>query len=231
MDSEPDQPGHDAERERRKGERDRPPREVVERHQRGDADPEDPGLVALQAPLLPEIERGECGREREAGERRENEADVRDEEQRRVAARVAGRPAARVGDGEEDGGERHDRKAEQAVTRLAAPDQVGADDEPDEEVERTSPARPGKAVGVRRLHSQQRRLREPAEPHAPRPDAAEPQVGDRRDRVPGERGPEERLSQPPPPPATPARARAPAAPEPARRARPAHAGAAGASAT
>ena len=64
-------------------------------------------------------------------------------------------------------GERHHGKAEQAVARRAAPDQVGADDEPDEEVQRAGPRAPRKPVRVERLRDQERRLREPADPDAP----------------------------------------------------------------
>src|SRR5207237_7952595 len=93
----------------------------------------------------------------------------------------------------------------------AAPDQVRADDKPDEEVERTAPARPREAVRARRLHPEQRGLDEPADPHAPGREpprqARPPRLADERDRrlaVGEEGGPEEELSQRAAPPAAPA---------------------------
>ena len=55
--------------------------------------------------------------------------------------------AAEPGDEEQHGRERHHGEAEQPVARPAAPDQVRADDEPDEQVER---ARPRSTTGSRR---------------------------------------------------------------------------------
>ena len=59
------------------------------------------------------------------------------------------------------------REPEQPVARRAAPDQVRADDEPDEEVERARPGAPGESVAVERLRDEQRGLREPADADAP----------------------------------------------------------------
>src|SRR5262249_48029209 len=135
--------------------------------------------------------------------------DVEGEEQARVADRAAvARTAARVGEHEERERERHDREPEQPVASLAAPDQVGADHEPDEEVQRAGPARPGEGVRACRLDAEESRLDEPADPDSPRREptrtARVPGLADVRERglaIGDQRRPEEELSQPAPPPA------------------------------
>ncbi len=124
-------------------------------------------LVPLQAPLLPEVERRQPGGERQAGEARQHETDVDGEHGAGVLALVEPSAPAGPGEDQERGRDRHHGETEQAVARRAAPDQVRADDEPDEEVERAGPRSPREAVRRRRLAGEQRRLGEPAEPHAP----------------------------------------------------------------
>src|SRR5205085_8193758 len=110
----------------------------------------------------------ERGGEREAGERREDEAHVEHEEEIRVMAAAADSgSAANPGDPEQRDGDGRHCEAEQTEARTAAPDQVGADDEPDEQVERAGPGRPGEAVGSGRLQAEERGLDEPAEANAP----------------------------------------------------------------
>ena len=75
--------------------------------------------------------------------------------------------ATRPGRDEERRRERHHGEPEQPVAGRAAPDQVGADDEPDEQVERARPGAPRKAVAAERLDDEQRRLGEPADADAP----------------------------------------------------------------
>src|SRR4029078_9716546 len=95
--------------------------------------------------------------------------------------------------------------------RTATPqDQVGGDDEPDEERERTRPRPPREAVVPRRLHGEQRGLRQTAEADTPRGGTsrtARPthvaEVADRRLPVEQQRRPEEQLSQRAPSPAAP----------------------------
>ena len=163
----------------------------------------------LEAPLLPEVERGERGGEREAREGGEHEADVEGEEEAPVVG-VPRRPgaAARVREREQRRRGRDDREAEEAEARPAAPDEVRADDEPHEEVEHAAPARPREAVRARGLDDEQRGLDEPAEPHAPGREAARqagpPRLAHERERglaIGEERGPEQKLSQRAPPPA------------------------------
>ena len=75
---------------------------------------------------------------------------MQDEEGGGQVARPLGVGAAADVRGEQEGrGEGHERQAEQPVARLAAPDQVAAHDEPDEQVERPGPGRPGETVGAR----------------------------------------------------------------------------------
>ena len=141
--------------------------EPVERLERRQPEPQQPGVALLEAALLPEVEAGEAGGERQPGEPGEHQPDVeREQPARGVRGRDARAAAGPRGD-EQRGGERHHGEAEQPVARRAAPDQVGADDEPDEEVERAGPGAPGEPVAVERLRDQQRRLREPADAHAP----------------------------------------------------------------
>ena len=85
--------------------------------------------MALEPPLLPEVEGREAGGEREAGEGREDQPDVEGEERvtELAAPRVPG-PAAQPGDREEHRRKRHDHEAEEPEGRPAAPDEVGADD-------------------------------------------------------------------------------------------------------
>ena len=93
---------------------------------------------------------------------------MEDEEEVRVVAACADPGAAAdPGEHEEHDRRREDRKAEQAVARLAAPHEVRPDHEPDEQVERSRPRRPRKPVGPRRLDAEQRGLNEPAHAHAP----------------------------------------------------------------
>ncbi len=70
----------EAEGENRKRDRDRLPGERVERSLGRSPLAQDPGHVALQPPLLPQVERGQAGGECEAREGRENQADVKGEE-------------------------------------------------------------------------------------------------------------------------------------------------------
>ena len=98
---------------------------------------------------------------------------------------------------------------DEPVALLAAPDQVGADDEPDEEVERAGPGRPREAVDARRLDDEERGLGEPADPDAPdrEPRVARRGVGDRGLAVAEERRPEEQLSHSRPRPRSRSRSR------------------------
>ena len=116
------------------------------------AQPQQAGVALLQPPLLPEVEAGEPGRERQPGEARRASG--------RRGGRAASRPCRRVDTPvpppaqaatSSAAGERHHREAEQPVARRAAPDQVGADDEPDEQVQRARPRAPREAVAVERL--------------------------------------------------------------------------------
>src|SRR3954452_12350771 len=93
--------------------------------------------------------------------------------------------------------------APQPVAAAAAPDEIGADDEPDEQVERARPRRPREAVLARRLRDEKRRLREPAEANAPgrgAPGASGAarfaEVAHGRFAVEQEHRPKEKLSQP-----------------------------------
>ena len=176
-------------------------REPVERLERRQLEPQQPGVALLEATLLPEVEAREAGGERQPGEAREHQPDVeREQPAGRVRGRDAGAAAGPRGNEQRDG-KRHHREAEHPVARRAAPDQVGADDEPDEEVQRACPGAPGEAVAVEHLRDQQRRLGEPADAHAP---DAEPGripraaigagVGDRRLAVADQRRPDEQLS-------------------------------------
>ena len=140
--------------------------EAVERRERRRRPAQDRHLAPLEPPLLPEVEGGDRGGEREPGERGEHEADVQHEEDVRVVAPRSGTgAAARARDDEQRGSERHDREAEQPV-RLAHTE-IHGDDEPHEEVERPGPRSPRESVLARGLDDEQRGLREPAEPHAP----------------------------------------------------------------
>src|SRR6266571_1516216 len=114
--------------------------------------------------------------------------------------------AADTSKNEQHDGERQDREPEQAVARLAAPDQVRTDDEPDEQVERAAPGRPRKTVRARGLRSEQRRLDEPTDPDTPGRQVARGlgmarvvQVRDGSLSVGEQRRPEEQLSQLRPP--------------------------------
>src|SRR5207244_450135 len=93
----------------------------------------------------------------------------------------------------------------QPVPRPTAPEEIGADDEPDEQVERAGPGAPREAVGPSGLDHEQRSLREPPESHTPRREpsgstrpAGVPGVRDRRLAVGEQRWPEQQLSQSPP---------------------------------
>ena len=180
--------------------------------------------MTLQLAFLPELERRKPAGDREAGERHEHEPDVEDEHDvAPCGSRGLLRPARRIRDRQQRCGERHHTEPEQPVPGTAAPDQVCAHHEPDEEVERPGPRAPRKAVGIRRLDDEQRRLREPSEPDAPRREPAErarasgvPGVGDRSLPVGDQGRPDEELSHLAPPGPAPApratRARAPAVP-------------------
>ena len=137
----------DAEREEREPGQDAAGGEPVERVERRHAHAEDPTRVSLQPSLLPDVESGHTRRESEAREAGEHQADVDREHDPRVVSLLEPRSAAHPGQREQNGRDRHDCEAEQPVARAAAPDQVGADDEPDEEVERARPGSPGKPVG------------------------------------------------------------------------------------
>src|SRR5436190_1348102 len=75
---------------------------------------------------------------------------------------------AQAGRQQQAGRGRHYGQAEQPVARPAAPEEIGADDEPDEQVQRAGPGAPREAVGPSGLDHEQCSLREPAESHAPR---------------------------------------------------------------
>ena len=125
------------------------------------------GVALLQTALLPEVEARQPGRHREACEPGEHEADVeRKEPARRVFGRDSRSAAGPRGD-EKRRRERHDGEPEEPVARRAAPDEVRADHEPDEQVERARPRSPGESVAVERLRDEERGLREPAHPDAP----------------------------------------------------------------
>ena len=62
----------------------------------------------------------------------------------------------------------HHPEPEEPVAGIAAPGEIAGDDEPAEKVQRARPCGPRKAVGRRRLRGEHRRLREPADPNAPR---------------------------------------------------------------
>ena len=193
--------GH-PQREHRQRVGDRAAEERLEGDERRRAEAQNRRAAPLQLALLPEIERGERGGERQAREPGQHEADVRDQEQRRVAALARAVHASRgVRDRQQQRRERHHDEPEQPEPRPAAPDQVRADDEPDEEVERPGPRVPRKAVRARRLRDEERRLHEPADAHAPGREPAHragpPRVARVRDRslaVREQRRPEEQLS-------------------------------------
>ena len=150
--AQPREPDDDPRGQGRQRERDGPGGKGVEGKERGSAAQQTARLPKLQPPLLPEVERRESRCERESGEGGEDEADVQREERARVTAPLAEAGAsAHACKHEQPGGERHHREAEQAVPGAAAPDQIRADDEPDEEVERAGPGGPRKAVGPRGL--------------------------------------------------------------------------------
>ena len=148
--------------------------EPVERVEWWQPQAEHSGVAVLQPALLPEVQPGEPGCEGQPRKSREHQPDVQGEQAAcRVARRDAGAAAGPGGD-EKRGGERHHGEAEQPVARGAAPDQVRADDEPDEEVERAGPGAPGKPVRCRGPARSEGRLREPADAYAP---DAEPRGG------------------------------------------------------
>ena len=123
---------------------------------------------------------------------------MQDEEEVAVVGAAAGAGAAAdARDDEERRRERHHRQAEQPVTRPAAPDQVRADDEPDEEVERAGPRRPREAVGARglaRRAAPSARASRSARPRSPHRGAARRRVRERGLAVGEQRGPEEHLN-------------------------------------
>ena len=82
--------------------------------------------------------------------RGEDEPDVEHEERRPSSGCVPSVPVPppSPGQSEQERRKRHDGKPEQPVARPAAPDQVRADDEPDEEVQRPGPGRPREPVGA-----------------------------------------------------------------------------------
>src|SRR5207244_8111790 len=109
---------------------------------------EDRRVVMLEAPLLPEVQPREAGSDGEAGEGRQDESDVEDEEDARVVGpSVHGEPAGRTRYAEENRGQRRDTQPEQPEARRATPAEIDADDEPDEEVQQASPALPGQPSG------------------------------------------------------------------------------------
>ena len=140
--------GADADSERQDDERaeHRPGGEPVERVERRHPDAEDAPLVALQPPLLPEVHRRHPGRERQPGEAGQHQDGVDCEDDAGTVALVERRPASRPREREQRGRDRHHRQPEQPVAGRAAPDQVRADDEPDEEVERAGPGSPREPV-------------------------------------------------------------------------------------
>ena len=127
---------------------------------------------------------------------------MQDEKEVRVVAPSADTGAAAgARKGEEQDRERHHCEAEQPVAPLAAPDQISPDDEPDEEVQRAGPARPGEPVVTRGLKCEERGLHEPTDADTPgreptgesrMPRLAE--VGDGGLAVGEEGGPEQQLS-------------------------------------
>src|SRR5215207_5632765 len=159
--------------------------------------------MPFQPAFLPEVERRERSGDGEPGKSGKHESHVKDQKEVGVVTVAAdpGSTADACKDEEHDG-ERKDCEAEQAVTRLAAPDQIRAYDEPDEEIQRAGPRGPGKAVGARNLRSEQRRLHQPADTHAPggQPSgearvASFTKVRNRGFAVREQGGPEEQLSQ------------------------------------
>ena len=122
----------------------------------------------------------------------------REEDIAELVSAMRAEAAAEPGDNEERDDDRHDDEAEEAERRAATPDEIGAHDEPDEEVERARPCPPREACGAHRLGHEQPRLRQPAEAHAPDGVAREPSgtktvahIGNGRLGVAGEGGPEE----------------------------------------
>ena len=72
---------NEPDRESGKGDGNRRDGQPVECDHGRQAEPQDPRPVALEQPLLPELEGSESAGDREAGERGEDEAHVRDEQQ------------------------------------------------------------------------------------------------------------------------------------------------------
>ena len=126
-----------------------PRREPVEGVERRHAHAEHSPLVALQPPFLPDVERSHSGSERQACERGEHQRDVNCEHGSGALALIEGRPAPCPGEREQRGRDRHHGEAEQPVARRAAPDQIGADDQPDEEVGGAGPSSPWKSLCAR----------------------------------------------------------------------------------
>src|SRR3954451_12947186 len=189
-----------ADGEERERDEDRPRDEPFQGDEGRSRAREDRRIVALQAALLPEIERRQERRHREPGERREHEPDVQDEEDARVVALPRAQPAGRACDAEQDRGQRRDAQPEQPEARRTAATEIDPDDEPDEEVERAAPGLPREAPRARRLRREQRRLDEPADPDPPDPQprarSGAPRLAEERERrlpVGEERRPEEEL--------------------------------------
>ena len=164
----------DADPERQHDERaeHRPGCEPVERVERRHPDAQDAAFVALQPSLLPEVHRRHARGQRQPGEAGQHQDGVDCEHDAGAVALVERGPASRPGQREQRGRDRHHGQPEQPVAGRAAPDQVGADDEPDEEIERTGPGPPREPFGRDALADEERRLRQPAEPDAPRREPA-----------------------------------------------------------
>src|SRR3954451_23361637 len=189
-----------ADGEERERDEDRPRDEAFQGDEGRSRAREDRRVVALQAALLPEVERRQERRDREPGERREHEPDVQDEEDARVVALPRAQPPGRACDAEQDRGQGRAAQPEEPEARRTAPAEVDPDDEPDEEVERAAPGLPREAARPRGLRGQQRRGNKPADANPPDPEprahTGAARLAEERDRslaVGEKRGPEQKL--------------------------------------
>ena len=166
------QAGHDPDREKREPDDDHARGEPVERLERGQPKPKEPGVPALEPALLEEVDERRAGRDREACEPRQDQPGVRREHPSALLDVVDTGPAADPRQREETDCDRHHGEADQAIARPAPPDQIAGDDEPGEEVQCACPRPPREPVHRECLRDEEARLREPADPDAPDPEAA-----------------------------------------------------------
>ena len=166
---EPCQPDEHARGQKRESGEDHARGKPVERFERGQPETEEPGIAAREPPVLVQVQQGRGRGDGERGERREHQAGVQRERPPVAVALFDTGPATRPGDDQEERGDGHDGEPQESIAGPAAPDEVGRDDEPREQVERARPGSPGESLGRQRLDDEQRGLGEPADPNAPDP--------------------------------------------------------------